>query len=454
MFVTIRDLNELPRPRVLVRLPDHLHATVEKALTGLAGTVRIVGSLDEVHLSEWDALITFTALGRKIEPGAGRPTQLRRWVPENLHVIVLQSPSQSFSDYLTDADRKLTLQVASDTERGNMAVIAEGLPDEIATLVRNHLAPLVADRQEQFGLKVRNASGDSPESYDGFQALLIGPQVLIYAAKYQRAKGSPVWVIPNDLPDFKPWFNVIFDEWHRVKPDTYFGAPDWFEAPEWMTPAEHDKADEIAGESSTFEQARLAHEERVEALRTQLSDLREASALNERQLVGGQNFELQEQVLAALRELGFDVEDMDQIWDPREPREDYRIRDPEAPGWMVIGDATGTTKGVKGTKLMTVERYVTKYVKENPAEPIPSYWLIANHFAEREPSARPADLVRGDELAVVEKDKNLVLDTVALFLLLVAARRSPALKDAIREQLRSGSGQFTAEEARTWIAAH
>lgn len=453
--IVTRDLNESPRPRVLVQLPSLTKAAAaQAALEGLAGTVRAVENLAEVHLDEWDALVTSEELGRKMFPGGGRDAYLKRGVPVNLNVVVLQSPAQAFADYLVDEDRKLTLQLSAYSSVGNMAVMPEGLAEQIAALVKGQLVPLVASRSEQFGIKATSPSGEVQCNCDGFNALLIGPEALVYAACYEREPGSSVGLLPDDVPDLAPWFRVIFKLWHETKPEIYPGPPDWLESDEWMIPTELEKAAELAAEAASFEQAKIEYDQRTTALRNELEALRAATATAERVLVGGQNLELQEQVLIALRELGFDVEDMDPTWPEKEPREDYRIRDSAAPGWMVIGDATGTTKGVKGAKLMTVERYVTKYLQDNPGAAIPKYWVIANQFAERDPSARPADLIRNDELAVVSKDGNLVLDTVAIFLLLVAGRRDPSLKESIREELRERSGQFTAQDARGWITAH
>ncbi|MFJ4998126.1 hypothetical protein ACIP5T_08235 [Microbacterium sp. NPDC088619] len=450
----MRDLNELPRPRVLVHVSGRSKAAAAvDALEDLAGTVRVVEDIDEVHLDEWDALITSSGLGRKVYPGGPRKAYLNRWVPEHLYVVVLQSRTQGFCDYTASDAGELMLQLSEMESVGARAVMGDGLDDEVAALVKAQLVPVVAERSDQFGLRVTSPSGENTVEYGEFKPLLLGPDSLVYAAHYDRAPGSPVWLLPDDVPDLLPWFKHIFKSWHELKPDVYRGAPDWYEADDWMVPAEFQKADELSAEVASFEQLRSAHRERKARIEAELGKLRDETARAERILLGGQDFELQEQVLKVLEELGFDVEDMDPTWHEKEPREDYRIRDVSDPTWMVIGDATGTTKGVRGTKLMTVERYVTKYVQEHPGDAIPKYWVIANHFARRAPSERPTDLLRKDELSVVKKDGNLVLDTVALFLLLVAARRDTALKEAIRAELRSRSGQFTAEDARTWIAA-
>ncbi len=423
------------------------------ALEGLAGSTRVISSIDEVHASEWDAIVLSSHLGRRFFGGSGDGFT-RRDAPVHLNAIVLLTGDGSFQDVLEDGSKTYIRALGPHFAKGRRATISDGLADELEFLVRQQLVPAVAARDEQHGLKTTGSGPGLGGDEDTLQPFLIGPDDMVYAAKYERVPGSSVWVVPDDVPDIRPWFRLAFAEWHRLDPETYFGAPDWFDADKWFTPAETTKSAQIAAELDDFAAAQLAHEERLSALERDLAALRAATAENERLLIAGQNLDLQAQVRDALVELGFGVEDMDLQWDPREPREDFRIRDSADATWMVIGDATGTTKGVKGVKLMTTERFVTKYVADNPGQPIPNFWLIANHFAERDPDSRPADLVRGDELGLVEASGSLVLDTVALFHMLMAARVTPTLKASIRGVLRSARGQFTAKAALDWIEAN
>lgn len=450
--VKLVDLNESPRPRILVMVPDGLRHAALSALEGRAGTVLVIDSLDEVQVSEWDAIVVSSRLGHNYNP-PGRMTQYSRDVPLRLKALVLLAEFVTFTDFVADENRQVKYLIGNAYERGKMAVAARSLPDRLGELVRRDLAPAVAERGQQFGVMVSTGSGGTPDDYGGLQPFLIGPNSLVYAMSYERAPGAPVWLIPGDLSDLRPWFGLVFEDWHARDPDTFPGQPDWFDAPEWMTPDEREAEAAIGVEEQAFAAAAKEHEQRAEGLRKTMVALREASATSERLLISGQDSPLQDQVRDSLIELGFDVEDMDLVWEPKEPREDYRIRDVAAPGWMVIGDATGTTKGVKGTKLMTVERYVTKFVQENPGEPIPNFWVIANHFADRDPATRPADLIRKDELGVVEDAENLVLDTVALFHLVMAVRKDPLIKEEVRGMLRSSVGQLTASGALDWIAA-
>ncbi len=431
-------------------VPEGSRAATVAALENFAKTIRVIESIGEVEPSEWDLIVTSARVGHRIAT-PGYPARLYRNVPLHLAAIVLLAQDVDFSDIVTDADGKLVHRIDKDYALGIKAVPAVSIPSGFEDLAKEQLAATVAKRKSQFGVKIAGAASGEPGTYEGIRPYLWGPNSLVYAMEYERAPGSPVWLLPEDLANYRPWFAAIFADLHRRDPATYDGDPEWIDAPEWMTPIELEKLAALNAERDALEESQRRHAERVARLNQDLEELRSQTIGGERVLLSGQGFPLQAQVLSALSELGFEVEDMDKVWEPKEPREDYRIRDAAAPDWMVIGDATGTAKGVKGAKLMTVERYVTKYIKDEPEMPVPGFWLIANHFADREPGARPADLIRGDELGLVEDADSLVLDTVALFRLLVVARERPEWKAEIRAHLRSAKGQFTQSDAERWI---
>ena len=119
-----------------------------------------------------------------------------------------------------------------------------------------------------------------------------------------------------------------------------------------------------------------------------------------KRLLSTQDEPLQRAVFEGLIDLGFDVQDMDLVWEERQHREDYRITDPDVPGWLVIGDATGVATGAKGSKIATVIGYVTKYAIEEKPDSPPSVWVLVNHLIDRDPDTR-GDIYRADDLNVL-----------------------------------------------------
>lgn len=448
----MRNLNELPRPRVLVEIgQEGLRESVIAALKGFAASVRLVESRADVNQGEWDAVVTTEALSTVRASTSGRKHS--RAYASHLQAFVLHAPDKRFIDFASDSEDSILYAVENHEVVGTAAYLPPDVSEALASLARTQLLPLTKGRHRQSGIRPVNpvAAHWPVANNDTFEPIMSGPDGLSYAARYLRTRMTSAWVIPHDVADLRPWFESAFADWHALNPAVFPGSPDWIESPEWFSVEESALALRIQREAQSFEEARAQHEASLQRLEAEMSDLRAATAAGDRLLLSGQGDPLQDEVLAALRELGFDVEDMDEVWNERERREDYRVRDAADPEWMVIADATGTTKGVKGAKLMTVQRFVTKWVAENPGQPIPGYWVIANHFSETAPAQRRKDLIRGDELAAARLDGGLVVDTVALFHLLRAVRTDPSRRRAAREQLRQASGQYTASDALAWV---
>lgn len=448
------DLNEQPRPRVLVDIDDDvLRDAVLQALEGLAGTARHFSDRSFINQKEWDAVISTRPPSDFHNHPFGR--EYTRSYEAHLQVFTLLNPVRRFADYAVDEEGSVVYGVETVHVIGTSAHIDPGLDDEISALARTQLLPMTRRRDEQPGVQVVNPGipTTAPSTTAGFSPIMTGPAPLVYAATYHRTPTTTAWAVPHDVADLHPWFVAAFRSWHKQDPAVFPSAPDWFEDRAWYSVEESALAEKIEQEKQLFTAAQQAHDAKVRRLEEELMGLRALSASGERQLLIGQGDPLQAEVLRALLELGFEVEDMDEVWDARERREDYRIRDSDDPAWLVIADATGTTKGVKGAKLMAVQRFVTKWVAENPGHPIPGYWVIANHFAEQDPASRRPDLIRSDELSAAIQEDGVVVDTVALYHLLRAVRQNPELRQGAREQLRHASGQYTSTDAIAWITA-
>ncbi len=50
-------------------------------------------------------------------------------------------------------------------------------------------------------------------------------------------------------------------------------------------------------------------------------------------------------------------------------REDFRVTDPDAEGWIAIAETKGFTKGVSEAGPQSLNRWVTYYVRDHRAMP-------------------------------------------------------------------------------------
>lgn len=450
-------MNEPERPRILVAV-ERERVSRFAFLVDREGTHRFITKFGEVDLSEWDVLIT----DRQLVNATLSERKLGWWsrqVPLGLQVFFVLDPEMprsqsSVIDIVTSATDD-TKAIFRFQERvavpGNRAMRVDGLPDSIQSLVRKDLVPVVTGRQLQFGLTTAVESTGIGGTDARFRPFLVGPQEVVLAGSHRRGPFTDVWMVPADLPDFEPWFDLALEEWHEADPSRFPGAPRWVDATDWMTSRERDLLAQRAAEEERFEPLAAEHAQRMSDLEQKSREAREEALAGRLRLLTSQGDELQASVLDALTSLGFDVENMDDVWQERERREDFRIRDARHPEWIAIADATGVAKGVKGAKLQLLASYVLKFMVEEKPESQPTQWLIVNQWMGRDPNTR-GDLLRGDELRALVGSGGLALDTAALFELVRAVDENPDRKAEVRDFLRISTGQVRLQDARDWLS--
>lgn len=457
-------LNARDHPRILVRVAEpRRYAWVDE----LPGTHKFIGSIGEVDATEWDVLVTDQPTSEYRLTNFGHPTlSVRRLVPAGLWIFrVLAAESGVYNDRLIDFGSIEGRDVSSDDKKtpltrlnrrddvpGHVVRRISGLPEALQELVATQLVPAVEVRRFQFGIGNELSSAARPEGLREFRPFLAGPDGLVLACSYVRLDGGQGWVVPDDVPDIAAWFRYAMHEWHLIAPKVFPGIAAWQTSEAWMTREERQVADDLRRARDTFEGVRQAHELAEAAMTRRLEQLRAQVDGGRRVLLTGQGDALQEACKEALSSLGFEVEDMDSRWDPRERREDFRIRDAQDPSWLVLADATGVQKGGRASKLQTVSGYVSKFVHEERPESIPGQWVLLNRLFDRDPEER-GQLFRSDELAVFASQSGLAIDTVALFVL-VEACSSDVHREAARAWLRGSTGEISLDAAREWVAGH
>lgn len=415
-------------------------------------TVESITSLKEVDLSEWDLIITDEDLTPAVSTSSAR-----RSIPGRMYSFRVVNVVQTGSFVVdgVEGDVGLISKTKGVNWRinipGRQAKRVEGLPESLQDVVQSALVPAINAREMQDGISKFDPQSLLPTITE-FRPFLVGPSDLIFAASYKRTGGGRHWIVPSDAGDLGIWLDLAIAEWHTLDPTTFPTGSNWQEAPTWMTVDEAEIHSEITSTTEAFSRAQTIHELRINELETDLERAHVSAIHGRRQLLTGQDDDLQDAVLAALRDLGFEVEDMDDHWPDGARREDYRIRDPEAENWLALGDATGTAKGAKGSKFTSLQTHLTLFLLDERPLDRPFLWLLVNQLRFRDPETR-GTLFRDDEAAAIAEANGLAIDTVALFLLSGLAERLPAVKLELRAWMRSRVGQLTIEDARDWIQA-
>lgn len=431
-------------------------------LKDLPGSHRFINNFSEIDPNEWDAVITDRFLhvvdSAHLYKTSDWQDYVTHSVPANLMIFYV-FPT-------VPLDQRLCLvnvgPKISEVDGGSSEVFLKwgipghevrrvaNLPEAIQELVNSSLLPTISARATQFGF-ARTAELPLPKSgLKIFRPFLFGPQEYILAGNFVTLNGISVWVLPDDLKNKKEWFELALNEWHAIRPLSFPGIGIWQTSPVWFTTEERAIDMRILETRNALDETERQLRSELERMTEELQIASEAANLGRRRLLWAQDEPLQQAVLEALRDIGFIVEDMDLVWKEREPREDYRITAPDAPDWIVLGDATGVTTGAKGSKIGKVLGYVTKYVlDENPIS-APGVWILINQLIGRDPETR-GELYRSDDLEVLTSANSLAIDTCALFVLVEACALDHDRSSALRGWLRGLRGQLTLEMARTWL---
>ncbi|TSD12598.1 hypothetical protein [Curtobacterium sp. KBS0715] len=429
--------------------------------------MRKIDYLSEVDLNEWDLLVTdqqFAEWGQ--DRNGFRSTVLRRAIPASMYVFgvltydatLLQGQPLDFAN-TTGSNQPLkwvdgapvsVLEPAANVA-GHQVRRVDGLPEALQDLVQSDLLAVVEQRDYQHGF-TEVVYDKRPSGLKRLRPFLIGPQDLILAGSYERIDGGSAWIIPGDVSQPEAWFSQALLEWHRREPGTFPAVAHWEDDELWMTGTERKLHAEVAQLRDAFERARVDYEANALRLTAELAGEREAARSGRRALLTAQDDAFQTAALEALTALGFDVEDMDEVWPDRERREDFRIRDADDPSWIVIGDATGVAKGAKASKLQTLGGYATKFVLLEHPPAAPGQWLIVNRLIDRDPDVR-GDVFREDELKALAAVDGLAFDSAALFVLAEWADEHASDRAHLRSHLRGLKGQLTLQMARDWITA-
>lgn len=450
-------------PRVLVDVSVLESGTnIVEQLQEFVPTLRLIASLNEVNLSEWDVLITRLApisngmgIGSAAE-GATEPRGLFAWdqlYPEHLCLLFVMVEESYGRAQAIDAFPSRgpgvpqVVLVQRDRIVGNHIRESTGLPDGLSDLVKRVMVPAVKRRERHSSItrSVVPGSSDAKGKLQ-FRPFLFGPQDCILAGSYQRSGMASVWVIPWDVPEIPAWLRAALGEWHTLYPTRFPAIPDWDNDPAWKSAAEL----EIIARKDDAEREILAQIEKLrdvhQALDAELEVERKRADAYERALLTEDGEVLERAVQQALGDLGFEVTNMDEIWPLGQRREDLRVRTAVDPDWVAIVEVKGYSKGAKETDFYKTGRWAEDYIVEAGHRPS-ARWFVTNHNRQRDPYERGEPFANRQELvAAFAGDGGLVIDTVTLFEMLRIVQSEPSRRDAVRDQLIKATGRLALKE--------
>jgi hypothetical protein len=239
------------------------------------------------------------------------------------------------------------------------------------------------------------------------------PLGVVFVRTGERRLGL-AW-LPNAEPR-EDWIRGVVDEWRSVDPAAFGSARDWTKDKRWRGAEELSVLSDL--ESLNAERLLVVSEieTRERALIQQLEQAERRSIDGEKRLLTAQDHVLVDAVATALRDFGYQVEDVDSLLSPGAPkREDLRIKmgDGEA-----LAEVRGYEKGgAKTSDLSRLQRFSALYAQETGQLPLKLIYVVNGQFRVA-PDMRPRPLQGSQEdLALFSAAGGLVIATEDLFIL-------------------------------------
>ncbi|OBB03292.1 hypothetical protein A5662_12205 [Mycobacteriaceae bacterium 1482268.1] len=413
-----------PRPRVLVSRIDEAEAAA--LLDGLAPThqqMSVERGLMGLRPLSWDVVISLeapidVAKHHRVVQFGGDPVELR-------------------------VQRNTLQQIRRYKVWGAEVVLAEDVPSEFRNELKHSVIRAVRDTDIP---RWAIAPPHQGHAVDYFIPLVTDADGNAFAAIYKpKGVAEEVLYLPDGVAPSRQWIALAFDRWSTVDTDAFPTAAQWTRRAEWMTADERaalgsvEKAERNLAEAVQRLEAELAEAQRV------FEDRHTGANEKERLLLTASGAELVKAVEKSLGELGFDVENRDEVA-TGEKLEDLRVRDSD---WTAISEVKGYKGGASTTDIVKLQRFSKAYQRETGKFP-DAQWLIVNQFREKDPSTRQLIFTSQDsDVEAFADDDGVAMDTTALFRLHKDVAEGSIQPEDARAMLRDARGRFVYPEPPT-----
>jgi hypothetical protein len=183
-------------------------------------------------------------------------------------------------------------------------------------------------------------------------------------------------------------------------------------------------------------------EQEEETLANQLEAATDRANREDRAILTTRAGSLVEVVARFLRELGFEVESVDEQRPDGDLLEDLRVRAKEDPNWIALVEVRAYGGGARARDFQRIGRFALRFALEHGAAPA-ARWYIVSQFVGQDPATRPSPFSTNQEdLSTFAADDGLVVDTSVLFQLAMSVRRGQLGAQAARTLLTRQRGAF------------
>ena len=240
------------------------------------------------------------------------------------------------------------------------------------------------------------------------------------------------------------WVELLVTQWAKVDKDAFPNFGDWTASPEWMVVEEERILSQIQALEQKKQEFVVEIDKQIGELTTELTLAKTNANKGRRRLITAQGPELVDEVAKALKDIGFNVTDVDELVGEKGPkREDLRLEHLNKRGeeWNAIVEVRGYARSAGNTAdLLRLDRFADLYKKETGQTPDKSIYIV-NGQLELLPSQRQEPLASAPEdLQIFSESGGILIWSIDLFRALKAT--DPSNYPALLETIKHAEGRW------------
>jgi len=241
------------------------------------------------------------------------------------------------------------------------------------------------------------------------------------AVYYRREDtGLGVGWLPSVDTNQAAWVELLVTQWAQYDKDAFPSFGDWTNAREWMVAEEEGIMSQIQALEHKKKEFTIEIDKQIGEWTTQFALAKANANKGQRRLITAQGEELVDEVAKALKAIGFNVTDVDQLIGKKGTRrEDLRLghSDKEGEDWNAIVEVRGYARSVGTTAdLLRLNRFATLYERETGKAPDKRIYIVNGQLELLQPQQRQEPLASATEdLQIFAESDGLLIWSIDLF---------------------------------------
>ena len=240
------------------------------------------------------------------------------------------------------------------------------------------------------------------------------------------------------------WVELLVTQWAQSDEDALPSFGDWTNSPEWMVSQEMQILSHIQALEQKKREFVIDSDKQIGELTTELAVAETEANKGLRRLITAQGKELVDEVAKALKGIGFNVVQVDELVGEKEPKkEDLRLEHLAKGGeqWNAIVEVRGHKRSGGSSKdLLRFGRFAELYTKETGKAPDKRIYVV-NGELELVPSQRQEPLASAtEELQIFSESDGVLIWSIDLFRALKAT--DPTDYPALLESIKCAKGRW------------